>query len=82
MEKETLKNANCVVTYDPEKKSIFGQDLTDHFNDPAFYSKTKRGIKAAWECAKIAFSPTSRMWDVMAVLNSHGVRTHSWCMVD
>jgi len=80
--KEVLQNTKCSAEYDPERKEIFGQDKTDHYNDPAFYSKTKRGIKAAWEEIKAKFTPETTMHDLLEICQAHNIRTHYWCMVD
>lgn len=42
---QTLKNDYCIITYEEDKKEIFGRDTTDHYNDPAFYNTSKRSIK-------------------------------------
>jgi len=82
MEKETRQNDRCAVRYDPEINQIYGRDLTDHYNEPAFYSKGKRGVRAAWDEIKAEFNDETRMHDVIALLQRNGIRTHYWCMVD
>jgi hypothetical protein len=82
MMKSVLKNGNVSVEYDPEIKQIFGQDLTDKYNDPAFYSKTRRGIANAWADLEACFSESTTMHDVLTFLEAYKIRTHYWCMVD
>jgi hypothetical protein len=81
-EKPSLHNSKCAVEYDPERKQISGRDLTDRWNEPAFYSKTKRGIKNAWADLEACFSETTIAHDVMTFLEAYKIRTHYWCMVD
>jgi len=80
--KESLKNIRCSVEYDPERKQISGQDLTDGWNDPAFYSKSRRGIKVAWAEIKFKFTPETVMHDLLVILQDNNIKTHYWCMVD
>ncbi len=82
MEKQAVHNSKCVVEYDPERKEIFARDLTDTFNEPAIYSKTKRGIRAAWDELTKTFTPETRLHDVVKTLEAKNIRTHYWCMVD
>jgi hypothetical protein len=77
-----LKNEKCMIEYDEEKKEIFGRDLTDGYNDPAFYNKTVRGIKKAWQQVTEQFTEQTTMRDVMRIISSNNIKTHYWCMVD
>ena len=79
---ETLQNKNCCIEYCESEKGIFGRDLTDENNDPAFYSKSKRGIKKAWEVLTKDFTHDSNMYWVQRFLNEHKIKTHYWCMMD
>lgn len=83
---ETLKNKNCEITYNPNyeyKTDCFGgRDWTDMVNEPAFYSKTVRGHKKAWQAVKVMWSEQATMEQVMFTLMDNGIRCHSWCMVD
>lgn len=76
-----LKNFKCMVELKNDKE-IFGRDLTDHYNDPAFYNKTSRGLKKAWVALTEKFNSNTTMNDVMNILEQHKIRTHSWCMMD
>lgn len=78
----TLQNEKCIISYDEEKKEIFGRDLTDRYNDPAFYNKTVRGIKKAWLTLENSFTDSYTMFDSMRVLDDNNIRTHSYCMMD
>mgnify|MGYP001589288920 CR=1 FL=1 len=77
-----LHNSKCSVEYDAGKKSIDGRDLTDHYNEPAFYSKSKRGLKLAWADMIAKFTPQTTMHDLLVICQEHGIRCHYWCMVD
>jgi hypothetical protein len=76
-----LDNGKCYVELRNDKE-VFGRDLTDHYNDPAFYNKTYRGLKKAWEELKDTFSVETTMHDAISILSKHNIRTHSYCMMD
>ncbi len=80
--KQTLQNKYCRVEYRPNDKQIFGEDLTDHYNDPAFYTKSKRGLKNAWEAIAELWTEEARMRDLMNICQDYKIKTHYWCMVD
>jgi len=80
--KQTLQNQHCRVEYRQDDKQIFGEDLTDHNNDPAFYTKSKRGLKNAWEAITELWTEEVRMRDLMNICQDHKIKTHYWCMVD
>jgi hypothetical protein len=80
-----LHNAKVSVEFSPERKQISGHDLTDRNNEPAFYSKSKRGIIKAWadiEKLFAVFPETTTMHDILVVLQSYNIQTHSYCAVD
>ena len=79
---ESLKNDKVSIDYREDEKEIFARDLTDHFNDPAIYTKTKRGVPKAWGEFKVIFSPETSMHDLITFLQDRNIRTHYWCMVD
>jgi hypothetical protein len=78
----TIKNEKCSIEYRPDKKEIFGRDLTDHYNDPAFYTESKRGIAKAWDQVVIHFHDNITMSQVCNILHEHKIKTHYWCMMD
>lgn len=80
--KETRQNSKCFVEYRPEEKEIFARDLTDHYNDPAMFTKTKRGIRNAWAAIVLTWHDDMTMHDVINILGEYKIRTHYWCMVD
>jgi hypothetical protein len=80
--KKSLKNIRCAVEYDPEKKEIAGRDFTDKWNEPAFYSKSKRGMEVAWAEVEFKFTPETTMHDLLTILENNHIRVHYWCMVD
>lgn len=82
-----LSNDQVRLWYDEERKQINGRNKTDQNNQPAFYTKSKRGLKKAWEMLELSFNWDHRnrpmeMGEAMNVLERYGVRTHSWCMMD
>lgn len=80
---DTLQNELCQISLNlAERSDINGRDLTDRYNDPAFYTKTVRGLKKAWEKLSAEFTEETRMYDAIRILNEAGVRTHSYCIVD
>jgi hypothetical protein len=80
--KETLKNEKTCIEYRDDEKQIFGRDLIDQYNDPAFYTKSKRGLKAAWTELEKTFTPETSMHDVIRFMIDRNIKTHYWCMVD
>jgi len=76
-----LKNLYCMIELRSDKE-VFGRDLKDSYNEPAFYNKTFRGLKKAWKALTDQFDESTRMEDAMQILNDNNVRTHSYCMMD
>jgi hypothetical protein len=79
---DKLLNANVKIELRENGKKIFGEDLKDHNNLPAFYNVSKRGLKKAWEALVKAFNPNMGMYDAIQVLRDNGIKCHSWCMMD
>jgi len=82
MAKHSLENARCSLVYDDVAKQIFGQDRTDPNNDPAFFTKSLRGLGKAWDAIRASWTVETSMHDAMVVCQAHKIRTHYWCMVD
>lgn len=80
--KHELTNKNCAVEYREDDKEIFARDLTDHYNEPAMYTKTKRGLRNVWAALVLAWNENITMHDVIELCREYGIRTHYWCMVD
>lgn len=80
--KETLRNDKCFIEFIPETKKIFGRDLTDRYNEPAFYNETVRSAKKAWAVLQKEFHDDMTMHQAMRILMDNNVRCHSWCMMD
>lgn len=78
--KNVLKNNKCEIEFDED--GIRGIDLTDQYNLPAFFSKSKRGIKKAFEKLEQSFSDNLGMFDCIRILNAEKIRTHSYCQMD
>ena len=76
-----LKNENCIIDLRSDKE-ISGQDLTDQNNLPAFYNKTSRGLKKAWQALQDSFTAETTMYEAMKILEQFNIRTHSYCMMD
>ena len=79
---ERLENEKIAIEYSEERKEIFARDKTDRFNDPAIYTKTKRGVPKAWVEFKKEFTEGKSMHDLITFLQERNIRTHYWCMVD
>ena len=82
-----LQNDKVTVTFNEEKKEIFGMDLTDPYNEPAFYNESVRGIKQAWASLAKAFNDQTvrdgiTMYAVLRMLGENGIKTHSYCRVN
>lgn len=76
-----LKNMYCEIELQSDKE-VFGRDLKDSYNEPAFYNKTYRSLKKAWKALKDSFDESTTMREAMQILNDNNVRTHSYCMMD
>lgn len=76
-----LKNFYCQIELQSDKE-VFGRDLTDSYNEPAFYNKTSRGLKKAWKALTDSFDEGTRMNEAMHLLNEYKIRTHKYCMMD
>ena len=76
-----LKNLYCMIELQSDKE-VFGRDLKDSNNEPAFYNKTSRGLKKAWKALTDQFDESTRMEDAMQILNANKIRTHQYCMMD
>ena len=79
---EYLSNEKTYVEYDPHRKHLYGKDLTDKWNEPTFFNRTKRGLDKAWLEIKKQFTDTTRMYDVIEIASNAGIRCHSYCAVD
>lgn len=81
-----LENSRCRIVYNPNYESKIdcfnGEDLTDSYNDPAFYNTTVQGHKKAWEALKEAFTNTTTMGEVQRILWNNGIKTRQWCQWD
>ena len=77
-----VENQKCSVSYDAERKQINGDDKTDHFNEPAFYTQSKRGIEKAWQALVKDFKSEMGMYDVARYLSERKIKVHTWCRVD
>jgi hypothetical protein len=81
---EKRSSTKSTITYNPEEKKLFGTDSTDANNLPAFYNKTKRGIKKIWVliCEAYDKNPDLTMSEVITICADNNMRTHYWCMMD
>lgn len=79
---ESLKNKYCNIEYNEAEKSISGNDLTDTYNLPCFYTTRKRNIKKAWTELAKEFNAITTMYDAMDILNKYNLRCHSWDSMD
>ena len=79
---KVLKNDKCIIEYSEDKKDFFGRDLTDVYNLPAFFNKTKRSHKKAWQALEERFDENTTMYQCMGILEHNSIKCHSWCMMD
>jgi hypothetical protein len=82
---EKLENSKCWVSYNEEDKNmkISGGDKTDQYNDPRFYSKSKR-VKRGWEILKKEWNDSLTMYQVISLLDNEvsKINCHSYCAMD
>jgi hypothetical protein len=78
----TLSNNKCIINYFPAEKQVRGSDLTDLHNEPRFFTRSKRGLDAAWKVLCVSFDEQMTMYFAAQVLSSCGVKVHSYCAVD
>jgi len=79
----TMQNKYCAIEYREDRKEIFMRDLTDMNNEPAIYTKSKRGIKNAWAAIVAAWNDETRMGDISRdIFPAHNIKYHYWCMMD
>ena len=77
---KSLKNKHVSVTYDRNKKEIFGADLEDMANMPRFYTTKKQGIDKAWADLIDAFDEDTDDSKCMRIIGYDKV--HSYCGMD
>jgi hypothetical protein len=78
----TYSNSICSVSYDSSAQSFDGADLTDHNNEPRFYSQNKRSHKRAASALKTGFTSTTTMYEAMQLICNNGVKCRSYCAMD
>jgi hypothetical protein len=78
----TKQNKICSFEYRVNVKQISGRDLTDHFNEPACYTKSKRGLNKAWDAIVAAWTEETTMSDVGRIFSEYKIRYHYYYMVD
>lgn len=81
-DKIIFANKYCVISYDPIEMDFSGSDLTDHYNEPRFFNKTRRSHKKAFENLKDNFNGTTKFSDAISILTEKGIRIHSYCAMD
>lgn len=73
----------CSVEYDNTRKDIFVRDLTDHYNEPAMYTKSKRGLKNAWAEIQATFIPAkTTLHEISNIFDKYKIKHHYFCCVD
>lgn len=77
---------NYRIEFSDVIKGIVIYDLTDTYNQPAGFNKSKRGydkFKKAYSCV-IGMGDNSTFQDWINVMNSehYKLKMHIWCMVD
>jgi hypothetical protein len=77
-----LENDKTAICYDRGKKTIRGSDKTDVYNEPRFFTESKRGIEKAWQALTDQFTDETTMYGAINILLGNGIRSHSYCAVD
>ena len=77
-----LINSKCRITYDKLSKEIFGSDLLDQWNEPKFFSRSRRGLEKAWAVLQDSFTEDTSMEKVRDILRNCNIYTHYYCAVD
>lgn len=84
--KQTLTNGKTIMNYDPDAKAAYdvidGKDLTDRWNEPACYAKTKQSHKKAWKALTEQWSESTTMYEACRILDNNGIRMHTYCAMD
>lgn len=79
---KALKNDYCYISYSELHKSITGGDKTDPNNDPSFYTKSKRGLKKAWEEIENKFTNETKFGDITTILMKTNIDYRQYCARD
>lgn len=81
---EEKSNAKVVVRRDPVEGTVYGRDLTDAYNEPSFYTKSKQGLDGAWKeiIELVGRDPEATMSRVADLLENKGIKIHRYCAVD
>ena len=81
-----LEKCNITIDYENGKlEKIFCKDLTDRYNEPCIYTKTKRGLdKAVVEVIRIVSEKKQEttIRDLQDLFDSMNIRTHYYCAMD
>lgn len=78
----TLANTHCIVNYFPSEKEVRGSDLTEGNNEPRFFTRSKRGLPAAWKVLVATFDEHTGMYFAVQVLHYCCINIHTYCAAD
>lgn len=70
------------LTADFRGVQIGGDDKRDKFNEPRFFTTSKRGLVRAWVALCLAWTETMTLNEVERFIAAQGVRTHGYCAMD
>jgi hypothetical protein len=75
-----LENAHVRIEY--RDRGISGRDKTDKFNEPAFFTKNKRGLDRQWLHLVGAFNDDTTFRAAINVIREQGAKVHDYCAMD
>lgn len=75
-----LDNGHVRIEY--RDRGISGRDKTDKFNEPAFFTKNKRGLDRQWLHLVAAFTPETTFRAAINVIREQGAKVHDYCAMD
>lgn len=77
---EHLRNEFLSVRVDTEW--AYAKDLTDKYNEPSMFTKSKRGIKKLVMHIEKNFSQSTTMKDLMNWCEQFNIKIHYYCAMD
>jgi hypothetical protein len=82
MDINSLSNEFCYIEMKDEAKDFFGRDITDPWNEPSFFNRTRRSYRKAKAALIAEFTERTTMRGAINILVANGIQCHSYCAVD
>ncbi len=79
---KTLQNHNYYAQYNEDTNEITSKNRTDHFNEPAGYSESKRGLERAWQKAEKEHNEYTTFQGFTRIMLDNKIKFHTYCMMD